>query len=60
MASYRIKDKRTTVVKFFLGSKSTVHDVYKISANSFSALIVSGWENEENLMIHLFQEGINM
>lgn len=41
-----IQNKGQLLSSFLLGSKSTVHDVYKISANSFLSCFDSEWVGE--------------
>lgn len=41
-----IQNKGQLLLSFLLGSKSTVHDVYKISANSFLFCFDSEWVGE--------------
>lgn len=41
-----IQNKGQLLLSFLLGSKSTVHDVYKISANSFLFCLDSEWVGE--------------
>lgn len=59
MAPYRIKDNCCQVF-FWVPNLLYMMYIKFLQTLSFPALIVNGWENEENLTIHFFQEGINM